>query len=64
MLPELCLARPDELEAELTGDPGRYPALVVAGSRVYPTLKRGLGHGAACQKLVVANEPIAVKKAA
>ena len=39
-------------------------ALVVAGSRVYPTLKRGLGHGATCQKLVVADEPIAVKMAA
>ncbi len=39
-------------------------AFVVAGTRVYPAVKRGLGHGAACQKLVVANEPIAVKKAA
>ena len=39
-------------------------ALAVAGARVYPTLKRGLGHGAACQKLVVADHVIAVKKAA
>ena len=39
-------------------------ALAVAGARVYPTLKRGLGHGAACQKLVVADHVIAVRKAA
>jgi hypothetical protein len=39
-------------------------ALAVAGARVYPTLKRGLGHGAACQKLVVADHVIAVKRAA
>ena len=39
-------------------------ALVVAGTRVYPAIKRGLGHGAACQKLVVANDTIAIKKAA
>jgi hypothetical protein len=39
-------------------------ALAVAGARVYPTLKRGLGHGAACQRLVVANDTIAVKPAA
>ena len=39
-------------------------ALAVASARVYPTLKRGLGHGAACQKLVVANDTIAVRQAA
>ena len=39
-------------------------ALAVAGARVYPTLKRGLGHGAACRKLVVADDVIAVRKAA
>jgi len=39
-------------------------ALVVAGARVYPAIKRGLGHGASCQKLVVGDEPIAVKRAA
>jgi hypothetical protein len=39
-------------------------ALAVASARVYPTLKRGLGHGAACQKLVVADHVIAVRKAA
>lgn len=32
LLPELCLARPDELEAELSGHADRYPRLVVAGS--------------------------------
>ena len=39
-------------------------ALVVAATRVYPALKRGLGHGAACAKIEVANESIAVKRAA
>jgi hypothetical protein len=39
-------------------------ALAVASARVYPTLKRGLGHGASCQKLVVADHVIAVRKAA
>ncbi len=39
-------------------------AYAVAGVRVYPTLKRGLGHGAACQRLVVADETIEVRKAA
>jgi hypothetical protein len=36
----------------------------VACSRVYPTLKRGLGHGAACTKITVSNETIAMKRAA
>jgi hypothetical protein len=39
-------------------------ALIVAATRVYPTLKRGLGHGVACSKIEVANESIAVKRAA
>ncbi len=39
-------------------------AFSVASARVYPTLKRGLGHGAACQKIVVFDETIAVKRAA
>jgi len=39
-------------------------ALAVASARVYPALKRGLGHGACCQKLVVANDTIAVRRAA
>ena len=39
-------------------------AFAVAAARVYPALKRGLGHGAACAKIVVANDVIAVKHAA
>jgi hypothetical protein len=39
-------------------------ALVVAASRVYPALKRGLGHGAACARIEVDNQSIAVKRAA
>ncbi|MBI3676126.1 MAG: hypothetical protein HY243_05870 [Proteobacteria bacterium] len=39
-------------------------AFTVAASRVYPAVKRGLGHGAACSKIVVANDTIAVKHAA
>ena len=39
-------------------------AMAVATTRVYPTLKRGLGHGAACQKLVVAGDAIAIRRAA
>jgi len=39
-------------------------ALAVASARVYPALKRGMGHGAACQKLVVADDTIIVRKAA
>lgn len=36
----------------------------VATVRVYPTLKRGLGHGAACTKIQVANESIIIRQAA
>lgn len=39
-------------------------AFTVAASRVYPAVKRGMGHGAACAKIVVANDIIAVKHAA
>lgn len=39
-------------------------ALVTAFSRIYPTIKRGLGHGAACARIEIANESIAVKRAA
>jgi hypothetical protein len=42
VLPELCLARPDELEAELAADPDAYPPLVVAGSA---HLREGSGGG-------------------
>jgi hypothetical protein len=36
----------------------------VACSRVYPALKRGLGHGAACTKITVSDETIVMKDAA
>lgn len=39
-------------------------ALVVAATRVYPALKRGLGHGAACAEIQVANQSIVIKRAA
>ena len=39
-------------------------AFAVAGARVYPCLKRGLGHGVACSKINVANETIVLKEAA
>ncbi|HEY4941260.1 MAG TPA: hypothetical protein VII56_07515 [Rhizomicrobium sp.] len=39
-------------------------ALVVAFTRVFPATKRGLGHGAACAKIDVANQSIAVQRAA
>jgi hypothetical protein len=39
-------------------------AFAVAASRVYPTLKRGLGHGAACTRITVSNDTIDVKRAA
>lgn len=39
-------------------------AYAVACSRVYPTLKRGLGHGVACTKITIANETIVLNTAA
>ncbi|HUO92366.1 MAG TPA: hypothetical protein VMU22_05555 [Rhizomicrobium sp.] len=39
-------------------------AFAVACSRVYPTLKRGLGHGVSCSKIEVSNETIVLKQAA
>ena len=39
-------------------------AFTVAFGRVYPTVKRGLGHGAACARLQVATETIILKEAA
>jgi hypothetical protein len=39
-------------------------AFAVASSRVYPTLKRGLGHGVACTRIKIANETIILKQAA
>jgi hypothetical protein len=39
-------------------------AFSVTSARMYPTLKRALGHGVACSKIKVSNETIAVKHAA
>jgi hypothetical protein len=39
-------------------------AFAVTSARVYPCLKRGLGHGAACTKITVLDETILVKRAA
>lgn len=36
----------------------------VASARVYPALKRGLGHGAACTRIRVAEDDIAIARAA
>jgi hypothetical protein len=38
-------------------------AFAVTSSRVYPCLKRGLGHGIACTKITLAGQSIAVKQA-
>ena len=39
-------------------------AFAVAGARVYPAVKRGLGHGAACSKISVSDETVVLKAAA
>jgi hypothetical protein len=39
-------------------------AFAVACTRVYPALKRGLGHGVACSKIEVSDETIVLRKAA
>jgi hypothetical protein len=39
-------------------------ALVVAFTRIFPAAKRGLGHGAACARIEVANQSIAIERAA
>jgi hypothetical protein len=39
-------------------------AFVVTSARMYPTLKRALGHGMTCTKIVVSDQPIAVRRAA
>lgn len=39
-------------------------SLAVAFGRVYPAVKRGLGHGAACAKIKVAQETVVLKEAA
>lgn len=39
-------------------------AYSVTTARMYPTLKRALGHGAVCSRVIVSNETIPVRKAA
>jgi hypothetical protein len=39
-------------------------AYSVTTARMYPTLKRGLGHGAVCMRVLVSNETIPVRRAA
>jgi alkylhydroperoxidase/carboxymuconolactone decarboxylase family protein YurZ len=38
-------------------------AYAVACSRVYPALKRGLGHGMACSSIVVSDETVTIREA-
>ncbi len=57
-----------ELAAEVKAKYGKRGqialAMAVAATRVYPALKRGMGHGAACQRLSLLNETIPIRKAA
>jgi len=39
-------------------------AFGLAAARVFPTLKYALGHGVACQRVVVAGTPVAIGAAA
>ena len=39
-------------------------AYAVASARVYPALKRGLGHGAACTRIIVSDQTVVLKEAA
>jgi hypothetical protein len=38
-------------------------SLAIAAARVFPTVKYALGHGAACQRVVVAGRPVAIRRA-
>lgn len=47
---------------ERFGDRGLVSlALVVTTARVFPTLKRGLGHGATCQELIIGQVTVPVR---
>jgi len=61
-----CLARDPAADAHGEAMLARWgpralvsAALALASSRVFPTVKRALGHGKACARLVVSGEPIA-----
>jgi hypothetical protein len=68
----MAVARNKTEAAELAAEAGKRFGkrglvsldFAVACSRVYPTLKRGLGHGAACTKLTVSGETIVMREAA
>ena len=53
----------DELRDEIVKRWGKRALVALAfgitASRMYPTLKYALGHGKACQRVVVAGEPVA-----
>jgi len=52
----------DELRDEIVARWGKRAlvslAFAITASRLYPTLKYALGHGKACQRIVVAGEPV------
>ena len=54
----------DALRAEIVREHGPRAAIAAAyaaaSGRVYPVLKRGLGHGAACRRITLGGEDIAV----
>jgi hypothetical protein len=57
------LVAADELRDEIVQRWGKRAlvslAFAITASRLYPTLKYALGHGRACQRIVVAGEPVA-----
>jgi len=57
-------AEADTLREEIVQRWGRRAliacAFALTTARMYPTLKYALGHGAACQRVVVAGEPVGV----
>jgi hypothetical protein len=58
----------DELRDEIVKRWGKRAlvslAFAITSARIYPTLKYALGHGKACQRVVVDGKPIAVSRAA
>ena len=57
----------DEYREEIVNRHGQRAVVSVAfaicAARFYPTLKYALGHGKACQRIVVAGKPVAVARA-
>jgi hypothetical protein len=58
----------DELREGITRRWGKRAvislAFAILASRMYPTLKYALGHGKACQRVVVAGQPVLVARSA